>query len=218
MKRHCTTKAFAVMAVGICLSLLPLAATARPPATPTLATPAKTDDAPAGSITVEGVVFEPASNLDGVVLKLNGAGIRSKFFAKVYAAGLYLQTPAATPAEVYTGKGPKRMKVSFLREVDATTLGKSLSQVMSDNLPRERFGKCIPGIIKLGEVFAEKKKMGIGETYTLDEIPGKGTVVSINNKVAAEITEPEFFTCLMYNYFGDRPADAKLKSALLGEK
>jgi len=52
--------------------------------------------------------------------------------------------------------------------------------------------------------------------FTIDEIPGKGTVISINSKVAAEIPEPEFFTCLMHNYFGDRPADAKLKTALLG--
>ena len=218
MKTPTILRATAAIAASGCLLLLPLTATARPPAPSSPVTIAKAEDASVGSVTVEGVVFEKDINLAGSALKLNGAGIRTKFFAKIYVAGLYLQNPASTPAEVFTGKGPKRMHVSFLREVDATTLGKSLSQVMSDNLPRERFGKCIPGIVKLGEVFADKKKMGIGETYTLDEIPGKGTIVSINNKVAAEITEPEFFTCLMYNYFGEHPADAKLKSALLGDK
>ncbi|MDR7307311.1 chalcone isomerase family protein [Rhodoferax saidenbachensis] len=168
------------------------------------------------TVTVEGVAFEKEIQLAGTTLKLNGAGIRTKFVFKIYAAGLYLQGPVSTSADVYAAKGPKRLKVSFVRETDATTLGKTMSQVMSDNLPREQFGKCIPGIAKLGELFAEKKKMAVGESFTVDDIPGKGTVVSINNKVAAEIGEPEFFNCLMYNYFGDRPADAKLKAGLLG--
>jgi hypothetical protein len=166
--------------------------------------------------TVEGVFFERDITLADTPLKLNGAGIRTKFFIKVYAAGLYVQTPATTANDFFATKGPKRLKVSFLREVDAASFGKTISQVMSDNLPREQFGKCIPGLIKLGEVFAQKKKMGVGESFMLDEMPGKGTILSINSKVAAEIAETEFFTCLMYNFFGNRPAEAKLKIALLG--
>ncbi len=170
------------------------------------------------SVTVEGVPFEREIQLGGSTLKLNGAGVRTRFVFKVYAAALYMPVPSATSTDVYVSKGPKRLKVSFLREIDSTTLGKTMSQVMSDNLPREQFGKCIPGIVKLGELFAEKKKMTAGEMFTVDELPGKGTVISINGKLAAEISEPEFFTCLMHNYFGDRPADANLKTALLGGK
>ena len=170
----------------------------------------------AAAVTVGGFPYEEVVRAGSQDLKLNGAGTRYKLIFPVYAAGLYLAAPARTPAEVYAAKGPKRLKVSFVRETDATTLGKTMSQVMSDNLPREQFGKCIPGLIKLGELFADKKKMGVGEMFTVDEIPAKATVISINNKVAAEISEPEFFACLMYNYFGERPADAKLKLALLG--
>ncbi len=185
---------------------------------PVWAQTAPTSHAQAGAaVTVEGVTFERELTLAGIPLKLNGAGIRSRFFVKVYAAGLYLQTPAKTSPDIYAAKGPKRLKVSFLREVEAANLGKTMSQTMSDNLPREQFGKCIPGLIKLGEVFANKRKMASGESFTLDEFPGKGTVISINGQVAAEIAEPEFFTCLMYNYFGDRPADPKLKAAMLGD-
>ncbi|MDT7513651.1 chalcone isomerase family protein [Rhodoferax mekongensis] len=169
-----------------------------------------------GGVTVDGVVFDKEVQVAGSTLRLNGAGLRTKFVFKVYAAGLYLATPARTPADIYAAKGPKRLKVSFVRETDATTLGKTMSQVMSDNLPREQFGKCIPGLVKLGELFSEKKKMGVGEMFTVDEIQAKATVISINNKVVAEISEPEFFACLMYNYFGERPADANLKAALLG--
>ncbi len=166
--------------------------------------------------TVEGIAFEREIALAGSTLKLNGAGLRSKFVFKVYAAGLYLPTSAKTSTDVYASKGPKRLKVVFLRDTDSSSLGKTMSEVMSDNLPREQFGKCIPGLIKLGEVFANKRKMVTGEGFTMDEVPGEGTVVSINGQQIAKIAEPEFFTCLMYNYFGDKPADPKLKTALLG--
>ena len=186
--------------------------------TPAWAQTTATGHSQSGSaVTVEGVTFDRELTLAGTPLKLNGAGVRSKFFVKVYAAGLYLQIPAKTSTDIYLAKGPKRLKVSFLREIDAANLGKTMSQTMSDNLPREQFGKCIPGLIKLGEVFANKRKMVAGESFTLDEFPGKGTVVSINGQVTAEVAEPEFFTCLMYNYFGDRPADPKLKAAMLGD-
>lgn len=175
-----------------------------------------TPAAAATTTTVEGIVYDREITLAGSTLKLNGAGIRSKFVLKVYAAGLYLPATAKTSTDVYAAKGPKRMKVVFLRDTDASSFGKTMSDVMSDNLPREQFGKCIPGLIKLGEVFANKRKMAANEGYTLDELPGEGTVVTINGQQVAKIAEPEFFTCLMYNYFGDKPADAKLKVALLG--
>jgi hypothetical protein len=173
-------------------------------------------NAPTSATTVEGIAFDREITLAGSTLKLNGAGIRSKFVFKVYTAGLYLPATAKTSADVYAAKGPKRMKVVFLRDTDASSFGKTMSDVMGDNLPREQFSKCIPGLIKLGEVFANKRKMAVNEGYTLDELPGEGTVVSINGQLVAKVSEPEFFTCLMYNYFGDKPADPKLKTALLG--
>lgn len=160
--------------------------------------------------------YEPEITLAGKTLQLNGSGIRKRLFFNVYSAALYLPQKARTPAEVYSAPGPKRFKASFLRELDSAGFGKTTMQVMNDNLPKERMSRCIPGLVKLSEVFAAKKRIGPGEHYTIDEIPGKGTIVSINGAAVAEIAEPEFFTCLMYNYFGDKPADANLKIGLLG--
>jgi Chalcone isomerase-like len=193
------------------VSILGFAQTATPTAKPSLIAPAKP-----GSVNIEGVIFEPDMQLGGTTIVLNGTGIRTRAFFKVYAAALYLPAQAKTPDAIYASKGPKRLKVTMLREIESGGFGKTMSQIMSDNLPRERLGRCIPGIMKLGEVFAFKKKMGVGEWYAVDEIPGKGTVVSINGVTVAEIAEPEFFTCLMHNYFGEKPADSSLKKGLMG--
>jgi hypothetical protein len=168
------------------------------------------------TVAAGGVAFEEEIVVGGRPLALNGTGIRTKFFLKIYAAGLYLPVKVTTPQDVFKSPGPKRLKVSVLRELDAAGFGKTAMQVMSDNLPKDRMSRCVPGLIKLGEVFANKKKMAVGEFYTIDEIPGIGVVISINGKPVAEIAEPEFFTCLMYNYFGEKPADDSLKTGLLG--
>ena len=178
---------------------------------------AQSADARPGSITVGGVTFEPDMTFQGKKRLLNGAGIRNKVVFKVYAAGLYLPKKVSTPKEVFESPGPKHFKAVFLREIDSGAFGKNVSQVMNDNLPRERIARCVPGIIKLGEVFAAKKKIGPGEYFTVDEVPGTGSVISINGQVATTISEAEFFTCLMYNYFGEVPADHLLKAALLGQ-
>jgi hypothetical protein len=170
------------------------------------------------AVKVDTIAFEKKIQLEGTPLALNGAGLRTRFFVKVYAAALYLPTPAKTPKEIYDMKGHKRLHAVMLRDLDSDGFGKTMSQVMGDNLPKERFAKCVAGVLKLGEVFAAKKKMTVGEYYTVDDMPGKGTVISINGKVVSTIAEPEFFSCLMHNYFGEKPADSGLKTALLGQK
>ena len=178
---------------------------------------AATPSAPkVATATAGDIAFEQQIVVADKTLALNGTGIRTKFFLKIYAAGLYLPVKVTTPQDVFKSPGPKRLKVSVLRELDAAGFGKTAMQVMSDNLPKDRMSRCMPGLFKLGEVFANKKKMAMGEFYTIDEIPGTGVVISINGKPAADIAEPEFFTCLMYNYFGEKPADNSLKTGLLG--
>lgn len=164
---------------------------------------------------VEGVEFATQQLVAGKTLQLNGAGVRKKFFVKVYAAGLYTPQAVQQVAQVWDSPGPKRLAVVALREIDASSLGKAMAQTMADNLPKDKMPACIAGLVRTGEVFAEKKRLLAGEGFTLDEVPGQGTVISINGQVAALIEGTAFFSCLMYNYFGDRPADTGLKQALL---
>ena len=164
-----------------------------------------------------GYRFEPEADLGGTRLQLNGAGIRYKAIFKVYAAGLYTQSRLATPEAVYGDTGAKRMHVVMLREVDSGGFGKMLMQGMEANLPRDQLKHCIPGIVQLGEVFSAKKRMVAGETYTLESRPGSGTTVKVNGQVVAQTKDAMLFTCLMYNYLGQRPVDDSLKPALLGQ-
>ncbi|MBQ0960531.1 chalcone isomerase family protein [Ideonella sp. 4Y11] len=170
-------------------------------------------------VELAGVRYDAFETVAGSRLQLNGAGIRYKAIFKVYTAGLYLGRPATTPEAVYTTPGPRRLHIVMLREIDANELGKLFTQGMEKNASRQEFAKSIPGTLKLAELFARKKKLAAGDSFSVDFLPGQGTVVVVNGKPEIEpIKEPEFFNVLMSIWLGQAPADAGLKDALLGLK
>jgi hypothetical protein len=167
---------------------------------------------------VSGVKFNNHVTVAATPLQLNGAGTRYKAIFKVYSAALYLPTKADTPDAVLAARGPKRMHVVMLRDIDANELGKLFTRGMQDNSSREEFAKSIAGTLRLSEMFAAKKRLAVGEQFTVDYVPGQGTTVTVNGQVQGEpIKEPEFFAALMRIWLGPSPADALLKNALLGQ-
>ncbi len=178
--------------------------------------PAAAQSSPA-PVDVGGVKYAPTVTVAGTPLTLNGAGIRFRLVVRVYTAGLYLTARASTPEQILATPGPKRLHVVMLREIDATELGKLFTRGMQDNSPRDEFSKSIPGTIRMAEIFSTKKRLAVGESFSVDWEPGTGTTVSINGRPQGEpIREPEFFSALMRIWLGNNPADAALKDALLG--
>ena len=173
--------------------------------------------ATAQTLDLSGVKYPPSQTVGGGALQLNGAGIRYRFVIKVYTAGLYLQAKAATPEAVLAATGPKRLHIVMLRDIDGNELGRLFTRGMQDNASREEFSKSIPGTLRIAEIFAAKKRLSNGESFTVDWVPGVGTVISVNGKTQGDpIKEPEFFNALLRIWLGQQPADAALKSTLLG--
>lgn len=167
---------------------------------------------------VNGVRFDDSATVGGTKLQLNGAGTRYKAIFKVYAAGMYLSKKASTPEEAYAAPGPKRISITMLREIDSHELGKSFTKAFEENTPKAQMSKLIPGLINQGEIFSAQKKMVAGDGFTVDWIPGTGTVISVKGVPQGEPTkEPEFFIAMMRIWLGAQPADWKLKDALLGK-
>lgn len=171
----------------------------------------------AATVDVAGVKMEDRIELRGTRLELNGAGVRYKAVFRVYAAGLYLGRKAASPEEVMTAPGPKRMSVTMLREMDANELGKLFTRGVEDNAPKGEMSRLVPGLLRMGEIFAEQKKLQPGDSFAIDWLPGIGTVISVRGVPQGDpFREPELFNALMRIWLGPSPADWKLKEALLG--
>lgn len=176
--------------------------------------------APAHAQDVElaGVKYAPTLTLANTTLRLNGAGVRYKAVFKVYTAGLYLTAKAATTEQVLAASGPRRLHIVMLRKINASELGRLFTRGMEDNARPGEMSKLIPGILKMGDIFSARKQLAEGESFSVDFVPGVGATILVNGRPMAEpIKEPEFFNALMRIWLGDSPADAMLKSALLGE-
>ena len=170
------------------------------------------------AVTVADVKYEPTLALGDSTVQLNGAGVRYKAVFKVYTAGLYLEKKVSTPQEVASQRGPKRLSITMLREIDSTELGKLFSRGMEDNMDRAAFSRIVPGVLRMSQIFSDHKKLQAGDQFMIDWIPGTGTVITVKGKVQGEpFKEPEFFNALMGIWLGNLPADFKLKDALLGK-
>ena len=170
------------------------------------------------AVTVADVKYEPTQTLGDSTVQLNGAGVRYKAVFKVYTAGLYLEKKASTPQEVASQRGPKRLSITMLREIDSTELGKLFSRGMEDNMDRAAFSRVVPGVLRMSQIFSDHKKLQAGDQFMIDWIPGTGTVITVKGKVQGEpFKEPEFFNALLGIWLGNLPADFKLKDALLGK-
>ena len=173
----------------------------------------------AATVDLAGVKLEDSITANGAQLQLNGSGIRYKAIFKVYAAGLYLSKKSASLEEVIAAPGPKRMSITMLRDIDSAELGKLFTRGVEDNLDRAEFSKLVPGLLRMGEIFASQKKLMAGENFIIDWIPGTGTIITVKGVPQGEpFKEPKFFGALMGIWLGKAPADHKLKDGLLGQK
>lgn len=172
----------------------------------------------AATVDVAGVKYEDAATIRGTPVILNGAGVRYRAIFKVYTAGLYLNKKAETPEAVMASAGPKRLTIQMLREIDTNDLGKLFTRGVEDNTPRNEMSKLIPGLIRMSQIFSDHKKLVPGDSFTLEYVPGVGTIITVKGQPQGEpFKEPAFFNAMMSIWLGNKPADANLKEALLGK-
>jgi hypothetical protein len=107
--------------------------------------------------------------------------MRYRVVVRVYAAGLYLAGRATTPEAVLALAGPKRLHVMMQRDIDADELGRLFTRGMQANTPRGMFARSIPGTVRIGEIFAARRQLRQGDSFSVDFVPGEGTQVRVNH-------------------------------------
>ena len=174
--------------------------------------------ASAAQVDVAGVKLNDTLDLRGSTLQLNGAGVRYKAVFKVYAAGLYVGKKVSTPEEALAAPGPKRVAITMLRDIDADELGRFFTKGVEENSPKSEMVNLIPGLLRMGRMFSDQKQLKAGDTFTIDWLPGTGTLVTVRGVPQPDpVKEPAFFNALLRIWLGPAPADRQLKDALLGK-
>ncbi len=163
---------------------------------------------------VAGVTLPEQVKLADTTLKLNGVGIRSKFFFDIYVGALYLPQITKDAETAINMPGPKRVLMHFLyKEVSQEKLIDGWNDGFKNNLSREQFKALKAKLEAFNQLFITVKR---GDHITLDYLPETGTRVSINEQIKGSIPGEEFYPALLRVWLGEKPADSDLKEGMLG--
>jgi hypothetical protein len=169
------------------------------------------------SITTEGLTFAGDVTLADVALQLNGVGWRAVAWARGYAAALYLPQKASTEAQVVAQTGPKRLQMRLVQEVDAEEFVKAFVKGVSRNTPAADAAKLAERVTQFNATVRGLGKLKKQDVIDLDFIPGKGLVLSRNGAPrGTPVAGEDFYAALLRCFIGVRPADAEMKTGLLG--
>lgn len=166
---------------------------------------------------LEGVKLEPTAQVAGAALQLNGAGLRTRAFFKVYVAALYLPKKATDAPSVLAQKGPRRVVITMLRSVDADTFAGALNDGLRDNHSEAQLAAMKSQIDALNSTLKAAGEAKKGDVIHFEFTPDVGTRVSINGQAkGSAMAGEEFFTAVLRIWLGDKPVDGGLKKGLLG--
>ncbi len=170
---------------------------------------------PASAAEVAGVKLEDRIKLGASELVLNGAGIRTRVFFKVYVGALYLAEKKSAAAEALAQKGAKRVALSMLRELSAQQLNEAFESGIHANNGAAEVEAMKPRIAELLALLTDAKQ---GDVILLDFQPDTGTTVSLNGQARGKaIPGEDFYRAVLRIWLGDKPVDADLKKGMLGQ-
>jgi Chalcone isomerase-like len=164
------------------------------------------------ALEVAGVPVEQTEVVNNQTLRLNGSGIRKKFFVKVYVGSLYAAKRLATSGEVLNDPGDKLIRMRFLHsKVGKEKIVEAFAEGFANNAPE---------LVAAGE---GKKFLAFftddfvkGDTVDL-QLAADGTVTAKHNrKVLGSVKSARLAQGILTIYFGDKPADETLKKGMLG--
>lgn len=163
---------------------------------------------------VGGVKLDDKISIDGHELVLNGAGMRTKVFLKIYVLGLYLPQPAKDVAAVFA-KAPRRIQMNMLRALSADQIVDALLDTMQDNNTQAELAAVKAQTDQLASLILAFKEVKEKDVITLDFVDG-GTRLGWNGRNYGMIPGEPFNQALSKIWLGERPVQADLKKTLLG--
>jgi len=160
-----------------------------------------------------GVTMNDEITVGDATLKLNGMGLRKKMFVKVYVAGLYLEAPTASDAEVVSSPGVKRVVMHFLtNKATKKKMDSAWVEGFEANSPSE-YDAIRDRVVEFTNLFGDMK---VGDVIEVTVVPDTGTSVVLNGKEKGVIKGDDFGKALLKVWFGDHPPSDDLKAGMLG--
>ncbi len=156
--------------------------------------------------------------VSGQTLVLNGAGLRTKFFFKIYIAALYLPQKQTSGPAVIAAENVHRVALHIKHELSSAKLYDALVDAMESNQTAAELTALEPQFKQLKQIFDKAGEVKSGDVINMDYVPGGGTEIGVNDKAYGTLSGAIFNRALLQIWLGDKPVQTDLKKAMLGSE
>lgn len=163
-----------------------------------------------------GVKMADSVVVDGQQLVLNGAGLRSKFFFKIYVAALYLPQKQSDGAAVMADGRAHRLALHIKHELGSEKLYNAFNDAIVSNQTPAELASLDGQLKQMRQIFDAVHEVKPGDVINMDYLPSSGTLISVNGKAYGTIAGAAFNRALLQIWLGDKPVQIDLKKGLLG--
>lgn len=168
------------------------------------------------ALEVAGVKLPDTAQVGNVSLQLNGAGLRTKFFIKIYVSALYLPQKQVLADSIIADEHEHRVALHMLRELSSKKLYGAFSEAIEVNHTHAELAALDAQMKQMRQIFDDVKEVKPGDVITLDYLPTSGTQLGVNGTVRGTIVGTAFNRALLRIWLGSKPVQDDLKKAMLG--
>lgn len=167
------------------------------------------------ALEMAGVDVVHEAEVAGEELLLNGAGLRSKFFVRIYVGSLYLSARTNDAVQAVSMTGPKRVSLDILYEaMSPEQITDAWSDGFEANLDEAALTALAPRIKRFNALWPPLKA---GDQVVLDFANGSGTSLTVNGQALGSVPGKDFNDAMLRIWLGESPADGDLKRGMLGQ-
>jgi hypothetical protein len=170
--------------------------------------------APASAGTLAGVTLPDKAEAHGQSLVLNGMGLRTKLFIKVYVGGLYLPQKEKSAQKVLAADAPRQMVLSFIYNVSKDQMCDAWEEGLEANTPKA------PADVKKNftTLCGWMNGVGKGQKLVMTYVPGEGTHVEVAGKDKGTLPGKPTADAILSTWIGPDPGPGEdFKKAVLGQ-
>lgn len=172
----------------------------------------------ANAVDIAGTHFDDKASLAGTDLTLNGVGVRTKLFFKVYAVGLYLPQKTEGAEATLASKGVRRIQIVTLRDLTAEQLTDAFVEAINANQTEQELAKLTARVERFRATMLAIGKVAEKTTIRLDYLPASGTRLTIGGEQkGSDIAGEDFYQALLRIWLGGAAVQADIKDKLSGK-
>ncbi len=160
---------------------------------------------------IKGVSFADQVVLEKHAVRLKGVAVlKWAMLFDVYAGAFYL--PDNVAGSAWAQDVPKRLELSYFRDIEAKGFADASDKLLRDNLPGVEYQPLAERLQAFYSFFQDVKP---GDRYSIDYIPEQGVELRLNNKSLGRVPGADFAVAYFGIWLGENPINKTFRDKLL---